>query len=315
MQSATSKVSSQAPEQSTLQANGLELAYDEFGDSKNPAIVLIMGLGTQMIAWPESFCEDLAAQGFRVVRFDNRDIGLSEKLEEKGRPNLIRVALKQRFGLVNKVPYRLVDMAADTIGVMDALDIDAAHLVGISMGGMIAQTVAGHFPKRTLSLTSIMSSSGHRSLPSASLKVTRQVFKKPGDESEADYLVRALKTWKLIGSPHYPVDEEVLKERMLTSYRRSYYPAGAARQATAIVASGDRVKLLKSIQSPTLVIHGKADQLVPVACGIHTAEQVPQSTLELFEGMGHNLPEALLPRFAELISTHAHTAARTRPVG
>ncbi|MFT4823921.1 MAG: pimeloyl-ACP methyl ester carboxylesterase [Halioglobus sp.] len=298
-------------EHTILQANGLELAYDEFGERKNPAIILIMGLGTQMIAWPESFCEDLASKGFRVIRFDNRDIGLSQKLEDKGRPNLIGVALKQRFGLVNKVPYRLVDMAADTIGVMDALDIDAAHLVGISMGGMIAQTVAGHFPKRTLSLTSIMSSSGHRSLPSASVKVTRQVFKRPGAESEAAYIERALKTWKLIGSPDYPVDEEVLRAKMLTSYRRSYYPAGAARHATAIVASGDRVKLLRRIESPTLVIHGKADQLVPVACGIHTAEQIKQSTLELFEGMGHNMPEALLPRFAELISNHAHTAAGT----
>ncbi|MFK8048107.1 MAG: alpha/beta fold hydrolase [Halioglobus sp.] len=309
MQAETTRVNPQA----TLQANGLELAYDEFGDAKHPAIILIMGLGTQMIAWPESFCEDLASRGFRVVRFDNRDIGLSEKLDNKGRPNLVRVALKQRFGLVNKVPYRLVDMAADTIGVMDALNIESAHLVGISMGGMIAQTVAGHFPKRTLSLTSIMSSSGHRSLPSASLKVTRQVFKRPGEENEAAYLERALQTWKLIGSPDYPVDEDVLRERMRNSYRRSYYPAGAARQATAIVASGDRVKLLKRIESPTLVIHGKADQLVPVACGIHTAEQVKHSRLELFEGMGHNLPEALLPRFAELISDHAHTAAATNP--
>lgn len=302
---------SAAKQHTILQANGLALAYDEFGERENPAIVLIMGLGTQMIAWPETFCEDLASQGFRVVRFDNRDIGLSQKLEDKGRPNLVGVALKQRFGLVNKVPYRLVDMAADTIGVMDALDIDAAHLVGISMGGMIAQTVAGHFPKRTLSLTSIMSSSGHRSLPSASVKVTRQVFKRPGEEGEEAYLERALKTWKLIGSPDYPVDEEVLKARMLTSYRRSYYPAGAARQATAIVASGDRVNLLRRIESPTLVIHGKADQLVPVACGIHTAEQIKQSKLELFEGMGHNMPEALLPRFAELISNHAHAAAGT----
>ncbi len=304
---------SEAKQHPTLKANGLQLAYDEFGERKHPAIILIMGLGTQMIAWPESFCVDLATQGFRVVRFDNRDIGLSEKLHDKGRPNLIRVALKQRFGLVNKVPYRLVDMATDTIGVMDALDIDAAHLVGISMGGMIAQTVAGHFPKRTLSLTSIMSSSGHRSLPSASVKVTRAVFKRPGEENEAAYLERALETWKLIGSPGYPVDEDVLKERMLTSYRRSYYPAGAARQATAIVASGDRVKLLKRIEAPTLVIHGKDDQLVPVACGIHTAEQVKESTLELFDGMGHNLPEALLPRFAELISAHAHTATGTSP--
>lgn len=304
---------SEAKQNPSLQANGLQLAYDEFGERKHPAVILIMGLGTQMIAWPESFCVDLASRGFRVVRFDNRDIGLSEKLHGKGSPNLIRVALKQRFGLVNKVPYRLVDMAADTIGVMDALDIDAAHLVGISMGGMIAQTVAGHFPKRTLSLTSIMSSSGHRSLPSASVKVTRQVFKKPGIENEAAYLERALETWKLIGSPGYPVDEDVLKERMLTSYRRSYYPAGAARQAIAIVASGDRVKLLKRIEAPTLVIHGNADQLVPVACGIHTAEQVKESTLELFDGMGHNLPEALLPRFAELISAHAHTAAGTSP--
>lgn len=291
-----------------LQANGLRIAYDEFGATQDPAIILIMGLGTQMIGWPVSFCENLAALGFRVIRFDNRDIGLSEKLHYSGTPNLIRVALRTKLRLPNSVPYKLDDMAADTIGVMDALNIESAHIVGISMGGMIAQTVAGQFPKRTLSLTSIMSTSGHRSLPSASLKVTRQVFKRVANEDEEGYVRRSMKTWGLIGSPGYPVSDEALRERILLSYNRSYYPPGASRQATAIVASGDRVSLLKRITVPTLVIHGKDDALVPVECGIHTAKHVKGAKLELVEGMGHNLPEALLPDFAALISNHAREA-------
>jgi pimeloyl-ACP methyl ester carboxylesterase len=292
-----------------VQANGLQLAYDEFGAPKDPAIILIMGLGTQMIGWPVSFCENLATLGFRVIRFDNRDIGLSEKLHNSGTPNLIKIALRTKLGLESKVPYRLHDMAIDTIGVMDALDIDVAHLVGISMGGMIAQTVAGHFPSRTLSLTSIMSSSGHRSLPGASMKVTRQVFKRAGRENQEEYIHRVMKTWRLIGSPRYPLSDEALRDKILMSYHRSYYPAGASRHATAIVASGDRVALLKTIQAPTLVIHGRDDLLVPVECGIDTAKHVNNAQLQLIDGMGHNLPEPLLPKFAEMITWHARAAA------
>jgi pimeloyl-ACP methyl ester carboxylesterase len=291
-----------------LQANGLQLAYDEFGAYEDPAIILIMGLGTQMIGWPVSFCENLATLGFRVIRFDNRDIGLSEKLHNTDAPNLIKVALRSKLGLANKVPYRLHDMAADTIGVMDALEIDTAHLVGISMGGMIAQTVAGHFPSRTLSLTSIMSSSGHRSLPGASMKVTRQVFKRAGQENQEEHINRVMKTWRLIGSPRYPLSDDALRDKILMSYHRSYYPAGASRQATAIVASGDRVELLKRIKAPTLVIHGRDDLLVPVECGIDTAKHVKNAQLELIDGMGHNLPEPLLPKFAEMITWHAREA-------
>ena len=291
-----------------LQANGLKIAYDEFGATEDPAIILIMGLGTQMIAWPVPFCENLAVLGFRVIRFDNRDIGLSEKMHYSGTPNLMRVALRTRLRLPSRVPYKLDDMAADTIGVMDALNIESAHIVGVSMGGMIAQTVAGQFPERTLSLTSIMSTTGHRSLPGASLKVMRQVFKRVANEDEEGYVRRATKTWNLIGSPGYPVSDEALREKILLSYNRSYYPAGSSRQATAIVASGDRVSLLNKITVPTLVIHGKDDALVPVECGIHTAKHVKGAKLELVEGMGHNLPEALLSDFAQLISDHAREA-------
>jgi pimeloyl-ACP methyl ester carboxylesterase len=291
-----------------LQANGLKIAYDEFGASDDPAIILIMGLGTQMIAWPVPFCETLAALGFRVIRFDNRDIGLSEKMHYSSTPSLFRVALRKKLRLPSRVPYKLDDMATDTIGVMDALNIESAHIVGVSMGGMIAQTVAGKFPERTLSLTSIMSTTGHSSLPVASLKVMRQVFKRVANEDEEGYVRRAMKTWNLIGSPAYPVSDEALREKILISYNRSYYPAGASRQATAIVASGDRVSLLKKIAVPTLVIHGKDDALVPVECGIHTAKHVKGAKLELVEGMGHNLPEPLLSNFAQLISNHAREA-------
>ncbi|MEH6549920.1 MAG: alpha/beta hydrolase [Pseudomonadales bacterium] len=288
-----------------IEANGLQIAYDEFGQADHPAIILIMGLGTQMIAWPEEFCMGLVDQGFRVIRFDNRDIGLSEKLENSKTPGLLKLLLLSRLNLKSKVPYRLLDMAHDTVGLMDALDIGAAHVVGASMGGMIAQLVTGHFPERVLSLTSIMSTSGRRGLPSPSAKVTRQLVRRPKGTGEEDYIKHALKTWSMIGSPGFSVDQDVLRERMLEAYRRSYHPMGYKRQAAAIMASGDRTKILKSIRKPTLVIHGKEDVLVPVSGGIDTARLVQGSKLELIDGMGHDLPRPLMSHFAELIGSHA----------
>jgi pimeloyl-ACP methyl ester carboxylesterase len=291
-----------------LRANGIELAYDEFGESRNPVILLIMGLGTQMIAWPEEFCRSLAEHGFRVIRFDNRDIGLSQKMDGVRVPHIVKVAAYSRLNLPIKVPYRLDTMAHDAIGLLDALDIVAAHLVGASMGGMIAQVMAGHFPLRVLSLTSIMSTSGRKSLPGPQRKVALHMLRRPATKDTKTLIEHSMRTWRLIGSPAYQPTEEALREKITRSFQRSFYPAGHTRHMAAILASGDRVALLKKITAPTLVIHGKADPLVPVAGGIDTAHLVRGASLELIEGMGHDLPQPLLAHFVELISTHAGQA-------
>jgi pimeloyl-ACP methyl ester carboxylesterase len=291
-----------------IQANSLRLAYDEFGSPSDPAMILVMGLGTQMIAWPEDFCRGLAANGYRVIRFDNRDIGLSQKMEGIRTPSIAKTVLLSKIGLPVKVPYKLVDMVADTIGLMDALNIEKAHLIGASMGGMISQLLASRFPNRLLSLTSIMSTSGARSLPRTPAKITRQLMRRSQDTGFDAYLENSIRTYRLIGSPGYMPDDETLRQKITTGFNRSYHPQGYARQLTAIVASGDRVNELKKITAPTLVIHGNADILVPVEGGIDTARHIQQSRLELFDGMGHDLPAALLPRFVELISELAASA-------
>lgn len=286
-------------------ANGIELAYEEFGDSCDPVMLLIMGLGTQMIAWPTTFCLDLAARGYRVIRFDNRDIGLSEKMEGAATPSVLKLAACARLNIPVRVPYKLHDMANDVIGLMEALDIDSAHLVGASMGGMIAQLIAGTHPFKVRSLTSIMSTSGRRSLPGANRKVTLHMVKRPANADARVLQEFAMQTWRLIGSPGYPPTDEALLEKIRASYERSFYPQGHRRQMAAIMASGDRVATLRKIIAPTLVIHGKEDPLVPVSGGIDTAKLIPGARLELVEGMGHDLPQPLLPHFAALISSHA----------
>lgn len=285
-------------------ANGLRLAYDEFGEPGQPVILLVMGLGTQMIAWPESFCRGLAQRGFHVIRFDNRDIGLSEKLDGARVPRIPGLALSSRLRLPTRVPYRLRDMAADTVGLLDSLGIPHAHLVGASMGGMIVQIVAAEHPDRVLSLTSIMSSSGDRRLPSARPEVMAAMLKRAVGMEKPD-LENTMAFWRLIGSPAYQPSDAALIERIQTSYQRSFYPKGYARQMAAIIADGSRVSLLKRIVHPTLVIHGKQDALVPVECGIDTARHIRGARLELIDGMGHDLPEPLLPRFVDLITGHA----------
>ncbi len=294
--------------QKYLMANGLRLAYDEFGNTSDPAIILVMGLGTQMIAWPVQMCEALAEQGFRVIRFDNRDIGLSQQIEPKRPVNLFKLILRSRLGLSIRVPYSLRDMAADAIGVLDFLEIEKAHWVGASMGGMITQILAAEYPDRSLSLTSIMSTSGNPELPQPSLRIAKQLLTRPDRKNEKAYLKHSLETWAIIGSPDYPPKKEELSERILTSLRRSYSPKGYTHQVAAIMKSGDRRHLLRKIRVPTQVIHGKADVLVPVEGGIDTAKNIKNSKLELIEGMGHDLPKQLIPRFVELIIENCQQA-------
>ncbi len=292
-----------------IEANGIRLAYEEFGEPARPAVLLIMGLGTQMIAWPESLCRGLAERGYRVIRFDNRDIGLSEKLEGSKVPAILKLLAYQRFNWDLEVPYTLHDMALDAVGLLDSLEIPRAHIIGASMGGMIAQLVAGEHPERTLSLVSIMSTSGHRSLPSPDLKVARQLLSRPRGNDRQALLEHSMRTLRLIGSPAYQPSDEELRARVIASSRRSYYPAGYLRHMAAIAASGDRVETLKKITAPSLVIHGKDDVLVPVEAGIDTARYIRGAGLELIDGMGHDFPQQLMPHFVQLIGDHLDAAA------
>jgi pimeloyl-ACP methyl ester carboxylesterase len=286
---------------------GVTIAYETFGDSGDPAILLVMGLGMQMLGWDEGFCELLADRGFRVIRYDNRDVGLSSKHRGERKPNVLAGSV----GLSPGNSYLLSDMAADAVGLLDHLGIEAAHVVGASMGGMIAQTIAARHPDRVLSLCSIMSSPGGRRVATMPrMSVIGTLLARPPSDREA-YAEHVAKLFKRIGSPGYEHDMDRLRERTLIGYDRCFEPAGTARQLAAIVASGDRTRELASITAPTLVIHGTDDKLLPRAGGIATAEAIPAARLELIEGMGHDFPVQLWPRFAELIIGNA---ARAKPL-
>jgi len=298
------------------EVNGLTIAYDTRGPAGAPAIVLIMGLGTQMTAWSDPFCDALAAGGYQVVRFDNRDVGLSSKIEG-GRPvNMKWVFLKAMLGVKVQGPYTLADMAADGLGLMDKLGLRTAHLVGASMGGMIAQLIAANYPDRTRSLVSIMSSSGDRRLPQSTPEARNALFAKRPDPSDRDKIVaHMMNVYRVIGSPGYPVPDDVLRPRLEASIDRSYYPQGVGRQMLAILSDGSRVERLRRIKAPTLVIHGADDPLVPVAAGEHTAQAIPGAKLKIVPGMGHDLPPGLVGTLTGLILNHCRSVdAITRDV-
>lgn len=291
-------------------AEKLHIEYESLGDARHPAIVLIMGLGMQLMAWPDDFCHGLVARGYRVVRFDNRDCGLSARTPGRRRVNLPLAMAAAALGLPVRTPYTLEDMAGDTVGLMDRLEIERAHIVGASMGGMIAQVLAARFPQRVLSLTSIMSSSGNRRVSRPSRTARKVLFGRPADpanpESVIDHLVEM---FGVIGSPAYPTPAAELRQRVGRSVRRAYEPAGTARQLLAIIASGDRRKLLRTIAAPTLVIHGASDPLVSIAAGRDTAQHIRGALLLVIDGMGHDLPSALLPRLAQAIAEHCDRSA------
>jgi pimeloyl-ACP methyl ester carboxylesterase len=295
-----------------VRANGINLEYETFGDRGAPPLVLIMGLGGQLLLWPEEFCRALADAGHYVVRFDNRDVGLSTKLEHARRPRLVRAALAARLGLKVKAPYTLDDMAHDTVGLLDALELPRAHIAGVSMGGMIAQIVAARHPRRVDSLTLIMSTSGNPRLPGPRLELQLRLVRPLPDHDRESLIRHSMQTWRLIGSPQYPPDETTLRAKVERSYDRSSYRKGLARQTLAIIASGSRVPLLKRIEAPTLVIHGQDDPLVPVAAGHDLAHHIPGARLSIIPGMGHDLPPALLPTFTQLIVQHAQEAEHAK---
>lgn len=289
-------------------ANGIELCYQEMGDPEGEPLLLVMGLATQMIAWDEEFCGMLAERGFRVVRFDNRDIGCSTKIRSAGVPNMLHMAI----GRSGSAPYFLRDMASDTVGLMDHLGIDSAHLVGASMGGMIVQSTAIEYPERVRSLTSIMSTTGSRRVGHPSYRTFGLLLAKPPREREAA-IERVIRTFKTIGSPGYPFEEERIRKIAGRSFDRGHSEAGIARQMHAITASGDRTPGLRQLNIPALVIHGRNDLLVNPSGGRATAKAIPGARLKIVDGMGHDLPRALWPTFAEEIAANAARTPQREP--
>lgn len=285
-------------------ANGIRIEYETFGDSSASPLLLIMGLGAQMILWDEQFCEQLAAKGHYVIRFDNRDIGLSTKFNEAGIPNVMEAMSAIMSGEAISSPYSLNDMADDSVGLLDTLNIDKAHICGASMGGMIAQTVAIRHPDRVLSLTSIMSSTGDRSLPQGTPDAMAVLLTPAPQEREAS-IEHSLKVWRTIAGPGFPLDEERIRNRATLSYDRCFNPAGVARQLIAVMAHGDRTPALDSVTAPTLVIHGADDPLVPVECGKATAEAIPGADILIIDGMGHDLPPGAWPQIVDAITANA----------
>src|SRR6478672_12451867 len=290
-------------------ANGIEIAYDDRGNRHDPVILLIMGLATQMIAWPEAFCDSLAAHGFRVVRYDNRDVGLSTKFEAASPIDL--GALLQRVMAGEKInpPYDLTDMAGDTVGLMNRLGIEKAHVVGASMGGMIAQIIAAKYPDRVRSLVSIMSSSGDPGLPQAAPEAMMAIMQARPDGGNRELAVQhGMGIYRAIGSPGFPTSYNELRIKVGAAFDRSYYPAGVGRQFAAIEANGSRVEMLSKVSVPTLVLHGADDPLVPVEAGRHTAAQISGATMTVIPGMGHDLATGLIPILVEAIATHCRAA-------
>jgi pimeloyl-ACP methyl ester carboxylesterase len=271
-------------------------------------MLLVMGLGAQMVLWDDAFCEQLAARGFRVIRFDNRDIGRSSKLSGGKRLSPFELLKLRLFHIPVAAPYKLHDMAKDTVALMDALGIHSAHLVGASMGGMIAQEVAISFPQAVRSLTSIMSTSGNPRVPPPSRQATA-VLMAPPPNTRDEFLTRFAQTYKILRASRFPQDEALDRSRAERIFARGLSPDGSARQLRAILASGSRKERLRSVRAPTLVIHGTADPLVHPMGGKDTAASIPGAKLLMVEGMGHVLAVELWPQIIDAIAAHAHGAA------
>jgi len=282
-------------------ANGITIEYEEFGAPDAAPLLLVMGLGAQMMLWDEEFCAQLAARGHRVIRFDNRDVGLSTKLDQAGTPNVLAAMGGRLLGRKLDAPYTLSDMAADAVGLLDALRIRRAHVVGASLGGMIAQTMAIEHPMRVRTLTSIMSTTGDGSLPTARPEAMAALLSPVPPDRDGN-IARAVKVFRTIGSPGFPFDEERVRSRAARGYDRCFHPAGVARQLMAIVASGSRREALAQVHVPTLVIHGADDPLIPVEGGVDTARSIPGAELLIIEGMGHDLPRGVCPQVIDAIT-------------
>lgn len=279
------------PEQLVV-ANNIHINYDSFGDKSHPAIVLIMGLATQMIYWDEQFCQLLASQGYWVIRFDNRDNGKSTWMEALPVPSGVALLANALFKRPLGAAYLLADMMKDTLGLFDALDLHSAHIVGASMGGMIAQELAIHHPQRVKSLTSIMSTTGNKKLPKPSASFSFKMLKPPPKDANkaAAY---GMHVWRLIHGEHYPFDQQKVLGLIKRALKRGFNPAGNTRQLAAILDSPDRTAALSTLNVPSLILHGEDDPLVPVACGIATAKAIPNAKIKTYPGMGHTIPRQL----------------------
>lgn len=289
-------------------ANGIDIEYEQFGKPEDRPLVLIMGVGSQMVLWPNEFCEKLAATGHFVIRFDNRDVGLTTKLDDAGVPNIFEVLAARQEGKQIDVPYLLSDMAADTVALMDALDIEKAHICGLSMGGMIAQTVAIEHQHRVTSLVSMESTTGEIDLPPAQPEVAAALIQQIPAEREA-YIHHMIKLFGLFAGGSDTYDEKAQREMSGLSFDRSFHPPGFARQFAAIIASGGRRKALASVKVPALVIHGAEDTLIPWAHGKDTADAIPEAHFLMLKGLGHGTAyPSLWDKIVEAITAHTQAA-------
>ena len=289
---------------SNVEANGIRIEYDTFGNKFSPPLLLIIGLGGQMIDWDKEICEALAAKGLYIIRFDNRDTGLSTKFEDAGVPDIMEAFTANLQGTPIKAPYTLDDMADDAAGLLEALGIQKAHICGMSMGGMIAQTIAIRHPNRVLSLTSIYSSTGNPDLPQPKPEIMQILITPPPEEREAA-IEFTVKMFKTIAGTGFPFDETWIRNLAARRYDRSFYPEGIARQLIAILAHGNRKEALTSVSVPTLIIHGDEDPLVPLEAGKDTADAILGANLMIIKGMGHDLPhKGAWPQIVDAIGDH-----------
>lgn len=292
-----------------ISANGLAIEVDDQGPPGGEPVLLIMGLGMQLLGWPDELVQLLVSRGLRVIRFDNRDIGLSQGFDALGVPNVPVQAIRYALHLPVKAPYTIAEMAEDARGLLDALGIASAHVCGASMGGMIAQHLAVRHPQRVRSLVLLMTTSGSRRLPQPAARVRRALLARPRSSAPADVVPHLEKLLRVIGSPAFPPEPQRLRTRLEAMVRRSWHPQGTARQLIAVVADGDRTPMLAKIQAPTRVVHGAADPLIPPEAGRDLARRIAGAELDLIDGMGHDLPLQVLERLADGIAANARRAA------
>jgi pimeloyl-ACP methyl ester carboxylesterase len=291
-----------------IRANGIDIEYESIGREGDPAILLIMGFASALTSWPDSFCNGLAAKGFRVIRFDNRDIGRSTHLAQLGAPNLSAMIAKLESGESIAAAYSLEDMAADAVGLLAALRIDRAHLAGVSMGGMIAQLAAISHPDKAKSLISIMSHAGRLDVAQPKPEAFAAIMSPPASPSREDRIARGIAVWRVIGSPGFPPSEAELRAKVERGVDYAPYdPAGLARQIAAAMAAPARNDRLRKLKIPSLVIHGADDPLIPASGGEDTAKSIPGAELLVVPGMGHDLPEPLMPVYLKAIGNFAAT--------
>jgi pimeloyl-ACP methyl ester carboxylesterase len=289
-----------------IRANGLDIEYETFGRASDPAVLLIMGFAAHLTLWPQAMCEGLAREGFYVIRFDNRDIGKSSHLSHLGAPNVPEAMMKMMSGQPVAAPYKLEDMADDAAGLLDALHIAKAHIVGASMGGMIAQIFAARHPKHTLSLTSIMSTTGRRDLPPSRPEAMAALTTPPASDSREDRIAAGIRIARALGSPGYPASEDEIRQHVEeVADRAPYDPDGVARQLVAVVAAQPRNDILKTVKAPSQVIHGAEDPILTVEGGKDTADSIPGAKLHIIPGMAHDIPTALIPTYIQLIGDFA----------